>query len=147
MPWWMFYAGLTAATIVVVMAAYGRDHLTFTGVPLAAAVLLATFLISLLSLEALGPVHRAVYPAMDICAGSFFVLQWRANLKPWSLCLAMLFIMEMAQHAAYYTLPDHGYMSRYDYDLYLNANYVLQLASVALPSIQAILARRGAATP
>lgn len=146
MPWWIVYALLTLATMLIVATAYARDKFSFLGVPAAATVLCATFILSLFSFEALGPLHRLVFPAMDLTAGAFFVLQWRANLKWWALSLAMLFLMEMAQHAAYYTLPDHGFMARYTYDLYLNANYVLQLACVAFPAILTILARRGAAT-
>lgn len=146
MTWWMFYAALTAATIVVVSAACGHEHLTLTGLPIAVAVLLTTFLLSLLSFEAAGVNHRAAFPLIDLGAGSFFAFQWRTNLKWWSLALAVLFVAEMAQHAVYYALPNHGYMSRYSYDLYLNVNYVLQLACVAFPSLQIILVRRAAAT-
>lgn len=124
------YASMTMATMLIVSVAYRREPFTGLGIPGAAALILANYVISNIIWLAFGvPVGMQLFPSIDAICFVLAFMQWYAGRQQWAFLLAGSFGLEVCRHIAYLA----GAVS--DYVLFLNICYIAQLLCVALPSL------------
>lgn len=78
------------------------------------------------------PQNMLVLTAMDVIATGVCAAAWVTQPKPYKLILALLFVLQLALHAAFWLAwPRDGLL--FNYKALLNATFALQLLTAAWP--------------
>ncbi len=140
--WTSAFMALTAATVYLAWRSRGASRSIGGAYFRSAAVVAVTCFASNLMVY-LGPApHMQFFPMMDGLIGAGFMLNWSRTKRLHHLALALLFAGQGVTHVWYFNLTESTHAIRYAYDAMLNAAYVAQLLTVAVPSVALLSHRR-----
>lgn len=132
---WAVYGFLTI--FAVLLSVYGSDGRRSDDTPLIASItLLAMWVCSNLSHWFIPHPYTQLIPTLDSLVAVSMAIGWRYRLRPWSVILVGLLLIDCVIHANFYSVGDWSFPARYAYDLKLNIVYIAQLLCVSFNGIK-----------
>jgi len=142
LAWTAAFLTITAAAVYLAWRSRSASKSIGGAYFRSAAVVAGTCVISNIMVY-LGPApHMQFFPMMDGLIGAGFMLNWSRTKRAHHLVLALLFAVQGATHVWYFGLSESTHHIRYAYDALLNAAYLAQLLTIAIPSIALLSHRR-----
>jgi len=142
LAWTAAFLALTVGTVYLAWRSRGASQ-SIGGAYFRSAVVAAGTCLASNLMVYLGPSpHMQFFPMMGGLIGAGFMLNWSRTKRAHHLVLALLFAVQGVTHVWYFNLPESTHAIRYAYDAMLNAAYVAQLLTVAIPSIALLSHRR-----